>query len=505
VTPSNRTSNGTAIGHGSVDGPDDSWRFGLVQFTRSAGILSVSSIAGLVRAVVSAKILAVALGPEQVGVLSQLLNFSALLLTILPLGLTTGVAKMIAEASRDNVRVNVIVGSSTLIAVASGLVGAALIAPIAPEISAYLTGSERYAFALLLVVASFPLSTASGVLSYVLQGLADVRRLTVANVATALLTLVFLVPATLLYGLNGAAASVLVGGVLQAVIFTAALWRAYGTRQWRIRGQLLSAVTSRELLGYGAVMLVGGIGIYASVLAVRTLAVHQLGAAANGLYQVVYGLSNQYITVFMTWMGAYVFPRIAAETDNQRLRSLINSALRANLFLMVPAMVAIISLRVVLVHIFYSSSFIKAADYVPVQAFGDYARVLGWSFGVSLFAQGYKGGHLVAVLAQATAWVVLTGLTLPWLGLSALSFGYALSYVTWPVLMYGMASRWLDYRVDFDQAISAALGLACLLAAALIPQPLGLLVAPVVPLLVYLRRGGSITALLGSTMTVLRR
>jgi len=73
-------------------------RFGLVAFVRSAGVLSVSSVASLLRAVVTAKVLAVTLGPTQVGILSQLLNFSALLFTIAALGLTTGVTKLVAEA-----------------------------------------------------------------------------------------------------------------------------------------------------------------------------------------------------------------------------------------------------------------------------------------------------------------------------------------------------------------------------------------------------------------------
>lgn len=485
--------------------PPASSVFSLVPFARSAGILSISSAATLVRAIVSAKVLAVALGPAQVGVLSQLFAFSALLLTILPLGLTTGVARMVAKASRENSRVNLIVGTSTLIALASAVAGAVIVTPIAPEVSASLTGSPRYAVAVVLLTVSFPFSTVAGVLSYVLQGLAEVRRLTAANVAAALLSVVVVVPATILYGLNGAATSVLIGSATQVCIFIFVLWRAYGARRWRIRSRLFSGPISRELLGYGVVMLVGGVGIYASVLAVRTLAVRELGDTANGLYQVVYGLSSLYISVFMTWMSAYVFPRIAAETDRSHLRSLINSALRANLFLLVPGLVAVVSLRVLLVHIFYSHAFVGAADYIPVQALGDYARILGWSFGVSLFAQGYKGGHVIAILVQAAAWVALTGLTLQWFGLGALSFGYALSYVTWPVLMYWMARRWLGVRIDYDQTLVAAVGLACILAAALAPQPYGLLVAPIVPLLIYVRRGGSLGALLRFPMTSLRR
>ena len=472
--------------------------FSLVPFVRSAGILSISSVANLVRAIVTAKVLAVALGPAQVGVVSQLFNFSALLSVVLPLGLTTGVAKMVAEAYLDNRRVNLVAASSTLIAVCAGIVGALLVAPIAPTVSSLLTGSPRYAFAIVLMVGSFPLSNVAGVLSYILQGLADIRLLTWANVATSLLSLIVLVPATILYGLNGAAASVLVTSCLQVVIFIAAIARSYRIRRWRIDGARFSTAVSRELFGYGGVMLVGGIGMYASLLAVRTFAIRDLGDSANGLYQVIYGLSSQYMTIFMTWMAAYVFPRIAAEADHSRLRSLLNSALRANLLLMVPGLVAVTALRVPLVHIFYSSEFVRAADYIPVQALGDYAKVIGWSFGISLFARGHKGGHLVAIIAQSAAWVLLSWLALPSFGLGAISFGYALSYVTWPILMYWMARRWLEVRIDPEEMLMIWLGLACILTAALVPGLLGLMVAPILPLVIYSRRHRRTAALSNS-------
>ena len=72
-------------------------RFGLRRFAQSAGLLSLTSVANFARAVIAAKIFAVTLGPGMVGILAQLLNFSALVSVIVPLGLTTGVARMVAE------------------------------------------------------------------------------------------------------------------------------------------------------------------------------------------------------------------------------------------------------------------------------------------------------------------------------------------------------------------------------------------------------------------------
>jgi O-antigen/teichoic acid export membrane protein len=465
--------------------------FALRLFVKSAGILSISSLASLVRAVVTAKLFAVALGPSAVGILSQLLNFSAFLFTVLPLGLTTGVAKMTAEAHGDRLRLDIVVGTSSAISLASGLAAALILTPLSTAISNALTGSGRYSFLVLLIVWSFPLNNLAGVLGYVLQGMGDVGRLTWANVATSLATLALVVPLTIEYRLLGAVISVLVASVLQAAIFAWALWSAYRSRGWKMFRRRVSRAVSVELLRYGGVMLLAGMAIWGSVLITRTMSVRLLGEYQNGIYQVAFGLSGQYMAVFMTWMGAYVFPRVTATLNGSRLSTLLNSGLRANFFLMVPILVISIAIRDPLIKLFYSSAFLSASPLLPVQALGDYARVIGWSFGVALFAQGRTGSYLTAVVAQSAAWVVLAWVLLPLVGIEALVIGYALSSLLWPALMYPFARRHLKVGISAENALLAGLGLLVLVAALAIPQPFGLMLIPVLPAVVYLRRGSA--------------
>src|SRR3989442_11497027 len=79
--------------------------FGIRTFVMSAGVLSLSAVSNLVRAIITAKLLALALGPSLTGDLAQILNFSAFLFQIIPLGLTTGVAKLVADSPSDRARV----------------------------------------------------------------------------------------------------------------------------------------------------------------------------------------------------------------------------------------------------------------------------------------------------------------------------------------------------------------------------------------------------------------
>jgi O-antigen/teichoic acid export membrane protein len=467
--------------HGEVEG-----RFGLRRFTQSAGVISLSSVAGFVRAVITAKVFAVALGPSLVGVLAQLFNFSALLSSILPLGLTTGVSKLVAENSRDEDQVNRVVATSSGLALASGLAGAIVLAPLSGPLSSALTGSSRYALPLFLLIWSFPLYNLSGVVGYFLQGFAEIERLTRASILTAAFAVVALVPLTLAYGVTGVAVSVLLTSVAQALFYGFELWRVYAARGWRFGGTLFSSSVARELLlGYGWILLVASVLPWAAVLLVRTITLHTLGQFANGLYQVVFGLSTQYITVFLTWMAAYVFPRVVSEARSGKLNQLLNSGFRANLALMVPILVISIALRDPLIRIFYSQAFVQAAPLIPLQVFGDYLRVIGWSFAICLFAVGRTRSYLALIAAQNVGWMVLAVVLIPVWGLQAVPASYALSFVTYPVLGIWLVRHWVGAAPDRRGWLLAGLGAICVIGS-LAPYYLGVLLAPVMPAVVYL-------------------
>lgn len=466
------------------DRPELEGRFGLRRFLQSAGVLSITSVANFARAVIAAKLFAVTLGPSNLGILAQLMNFSAFVSVILPLGLTTGVVKMVAEGRSDHRQVTRVAVTTSSISFTSAVVGSLVLVAAATPISTALTGSSRYSLPVVLLVCSFPFYNIAAVLGYVLQGLGEIGRLTWANIITSLLAVVLLVPLTLFYGLTGAMAAVLTTSLVQVAVFGVGVWGAYAQRRWGFEHASFDKRAARQLLGYGGVSLLSAAATWGSLLVVRTLTLQSLGREANGLYQAVFGLSNQYLTVFLTWMGAYVFPRVVAEGQTPRLGSLLNSSLRANLAIMVPIFVISISLRDPLIRIFYSSSFIAAAPLIPIQVVGDYVRVVGWSFAVALFAIGYTRGHLLVIATQAVCWVALSAALIPSLGLSAVPLTYAISCLAFPLLGIALLYRWRNVAPDLHGLALTALGLVCVLGS-LAPLYLGLLLAPVLPAAVY--------------------
>lgn len=420
--------------------------------------------------------------------LAQILNFSALLFQIIPLGLTIGVAKLVAEAPDKRERIGAVLGTASAISLASAIACSLLLAPFSVQISVLLTGSPRYVVPVVLVLVSLPLYNLAGVLSYVVQGFADIRRLTIANVATAVAATAVLIPATIAFGLTGAMGAVVVASVFQAAFFGIAVWRIHVANGWPLSSVRISRSTARALLQYGGVLMVVSIGAWGSLLLVRTFGIRTLGEFQNGIYQVVNGVSAQYMAVFMGWMAAYVFPRMVAEHHRTHLQSLLNSVLRANLLIMGPGLALTVAVRELVVPILYSPAFLAAAPILPIQVLGDYARVIGWSFGICLFAQGKMRAYLLAMLTQDLLWIVISTATLRNFGTAAIAMGYSLSSLAWPALMYPMVRQWFGVRINREGALLSALGLAAIVGAIVFPGLPGLLFAGSIPAGIYLVR-----------------
>jgi Na+-driven multidrug efflux pump len=197
------------------------------------------------------------------------------------------------------------------------------------------------------------------------------------------------------------------------------------------------------------------------------------------------------MAVFIVWMAAYVFPRIVGERDPERMQTMLNSVLRANLLIMGSGMVALVALRELVVRLLYSPAFLAAAPVLPIQVLGDYGRVIGWSFGICLFAHGRTRAYLLAMLTQDLLWMAISPTAMRTFGIAALAMGYSLSSLAWPALMYPMVRHWFGVRIDGDGILLAIIGLAAIVGAILLPALPGLALAGALPLAVYLLRRNS--------------
>ncbi len=177
-----------------------------------------------------------------------------------------------------------------------------------------------------------------------------------------------------------------------------------------------SAARARELHGFGRWVFVSGVLTLVIVQGDDAFLGKVLGAAALGLYQVAYRLSNAAATEIAHTVAAVAFPAYSAiQDDTARLRSALFRTLALTLLLVVPVAAVMAGLAPALVGVVFGPKWAGMA--VPIQVLCAFSILRGYGASVSsaLYATGNPREQAKTALLNALVLVAcIYPLTAAW-------------------------------------------------------------------------------------------
>ena len=382
---------------------------------------------------VRVKIVAVLLLPYGVGITSQVTNLINTLTVLLFVGLGPGVAKFLAShrESGDEAAAARVVTTSTAALVITSLAGLVAGLALAGPLAGWALQDASLVALVLTGLIGVPFAVFYNLGRAFLQGHKAVRAIAIANVASAALSFATVVPLVYWLGVRGAVINISLTWALNAGLYWYFWLRGAGGRLFR--RDAFDRPVLAELVRYGAASLAAGAATSLSLLAVRSLIIDQFGADQNGLYQAVYGLSVQYMTLVTGAMATYSFAQlsgIASRLDRDaasrgELEREINNNVRLVLLVIVPVLAGVVLLRKVGLIVFYSPEFLPAAPLFPLQALGDLFLACAWAFGLALLPLGRVGPWLLINLSAPLGLLLGSATLLPRVGLPGVVTAYA--------------------------------------------------------------------------------
>jgi O-antigen/teichoic acid export membrane protein len=405
----------------------------------AAGLTVLSTAITLVVGMARTKLMALTLGVSGVGLVGQVHTALGFATTLTSVGFTNALVRCTASAHSvgQPQRVSVLLATSYLssLTIAMLLVACVLLAP--QHVSDSIFGPGTPTIVLVVIAVALPLMAIEDLEGAVTQGLKSVRHLAIATSVTAILALVLLGPLVLALGVNGALLHIAMASML-AYVFS--VWVRH--RACRQEGFGVSAITApslpalRSLLSYGSANFVVGSGYTGSLLFARALIVNDLGIEQNGIYQVLWSVPSQALSVVFGVLSTYCFPLISGLRDQDEIVDAINTALRFALMAATPLITMLVLLGGPAIVTLYSAEFLPAAAYLPAQLLGDFFKVVAWALGLSLLGRG----HLAAFTVLGLAWnAVFAGgvlLLVPQLGLWGAVASYVAAYGLYAAATY---------------------------------------------------------------------
>ena len=369
---------------------------------KSVFLVGLSSVANTFVSVLRNKLLAVTLGPAGVGLFAQLLGLQSLAAGVVPLGLQTAALRYIA-LYRNQERELLVRYLATSVRAFLWLSVAGTVACMIflHPLTLWATDSPVYMLMLIPPILGIPFLVQSQAwLTYVQAGL-DMRSYSRALMLTSVLGLVVLAPLVLLWGIKGAAIHLFLFAVLSWAV---ARWTALRVMGTETRRAMDAAPFDRtalvNLFRFSAANLPPFVLTIVFPFVLRAQIVRDAGLAENGIYQALFAISAQYLSIPLSAMTAYSFPRISQLRDLETINLEVNNATRVAVLFSTAGILAILLARDLVIRVLYSDRFMGAVPLFPVQMVGDLMKAVCYAIQLPMLPQERFRARNIMTFAQ---------------------------------------------------------------------------------------------------------
>jgi O-antigen/teichoic acid export membrane protein len=348
-----------------------------------------AAIVVLLSAIVG-KIVATVLGPAGTGLygqLGQIVLLASELATV-----AGGTALVQGIATRSGLNRDRYIVTTFLLYLSGSVLASLVLVVLSPQIANAALGQIEPRFVVLvrwLSIVVF-LNASLLFLTRVLNGFRAVGKYALVQVIHALVAAVAAYPVASLVS-KGSTSAFLALLILPLVVAgTCAFYFAYA-RGWirpifQVFAWRIDRDAAKHFLSISSSTLVTSLVGSGVLLLVRSLAVQWMGLRGAGIFGAAWALSMAYASLLLRSFGVYYLPTLGRAKDTAEKTEIISNSLRLSIILSVPLIVAIVSLKPLMIALFYSEEFLSSLEMVRWMLIGDYFKISAYTLATLVLA-----------------------------------------------------------------------------------------------------------------------
>lgn len=409
--------------------------------------LSLASLLAVATGLISAKVLAVVLGPTGMGYLGLLQSTMGLATVIGGLGLSTVLVRQGSKVDANGP----LPADWERAALGLALVWNAILLGVwvltAPQLLtrfhvSHVDGVTAVALGLTIVVQSLASLQVAGL---------KLRRQVGAIARASAFTAVLAPLLTVILVGSGGRAAVAPALLASSIVSWLAPW--YLLRRFRSPAAPAKARRALVSLGLKRGLLVGGIPLMLSALvgaatrtAVPLMVLARLGERGVGFYVIGTTLSGTYLGFLANTMAQDYFPRQSAVRGQRHvIARAINVQQQLILTIAVPMIATVELVGPWLVPLVWSRQFLPALPMIRWMVFADLLRFSSWSLSFVILSEYGGTVYLLTEITGGVATVVLSFLGLKWWGITGIGIAVAAKYAFYFGLVWFICRRRLGF------------------------------------------------------------
>lgn len=389
------------------------------------------------------KIVAVYIGPSGLALVGQMQSFIGMMSSIASAGVNGGVVKYTAEHYEDETIKQKIWSSALKISLVLVVPMAIAIIFLADFISLKLLDTTDYGSIFIVFAVSIVFFVLNGLLTSILNGQKEIKRLTLLNIAGALLGLAVTIAFVVNYQLYGA---LIAGIVSQSIVFFVTLGFVLKSSWFKLSlffGSLDREYT-KKLLKYSAMALTSAISIPLSHMYLRDYMGTHIGWDEAGYWQAIWRISETYLMLVTMTLSIYYLPKLSSIQDRPELKKELLYGYKIIMPLVIVMAFGIYLFRDVVITLLFTPKFAPMAELFLYQLIGDVFKIASWLLGYIMVAKAMTRMFIYSELFFAFSFVLLSVVFMNLYGIIGMTIGFMVNYMMYLGFLYFSLRGYLD-------------------------------------------------------------
>lgn len=336
------------------------------------------------------KLVAMLLGPAGMGISALFVSSSNTIQRFASLGLNLAIVKETASKNEDPEALATTLSVARRLIMATAIAGALLCILFSSLLSRITFGNDSMTMQFILLGLVVGLTVAyNGKLS-ILQGIQEVKRISVASLVGGITGLVVGVPLYYFFGNDGIVPAMIALALAMYIFYSYSLSKSIKLPDIKLVWQSHKPLV-KSLIVLGLLLMANDL-IVSLVQYLTNIFIKSYGSTdAVGLYQAANSITNQYSGMVFTAMAMDYFPRLSKVVgDNAEMRKVVNRQSEIVSLIITPASALLILTAPIVIRLLLTSEFLTITPLMRWMGLGILIRALMVPMGYIAFAKGNR-------------------------------------------------------------------------------------------------------------------
>lgn len=406
---------------------------------KTSAYTSVATAIGFLSGFIVTKVVAVKIGPEGMAYLGQFQNTTAILLMLATGAISTGVIKYLAQSRSEPKAAETIISTASVVVLCSSLAVTLMVVAGSRmlSIAAFKTSDFQIVYVLFGV---FVFTLAFNVLfASILNGLNQVRSLTIVNITGSLAGVSFTVLFAYLFGVKGV---LLAASATSVITF---LLHVYFIQQlklpWKPNFKKFDKSVLKLLSGFTLMAVVSGFLVPSMQIFVRNKIIADFSVAEAGYWQGVTKISDYYLSFITLVLGVYYIPKLSEIQDKALLKNEILNGYKIVMPVVTVLALGIWLSRELIIQVLFTPSFAAMKSLFTFQLLGDVFKIGSWLLASLMISKAMTKTYIITEFIFAASFVLFSYMFMNRFGIIGATYGFCCNYALYWIVMWFLMKK----------------------------------------------------------------